>query len=156
MIYIRAISFPMCIFANMEKFSEQLFNYPQINDVINNIKRGIAYRKGELGYRVLQRDPAKNVLVIAMQEGIEFESIQIDSLLTINVIDGKVRLRNKFRDTLISAGKTFTFSEKGYYLIESLEESVILLETFNSTDTYSNYWDANSLLSHQETYPVPA
>lgn len=155
MIYVRAISLPMCIFANMEKLSEHLYNYPQINEAINNIKRGFAYRNGELGYRVLQRDADKNILVIAMHEGTEFESTQIDSLLTINVIEGKIRLKNKMRDATISAGKTLTLSEKGYYFLECMEESIILLETSNNTDSYSNYLHINSPQSNQELYPRP-
>lgn len=139
----------------MEKLSEHLYNYPQINEAINNIKRGFAYRNGELGYRVLQRDTYKNILVIAMHEGTEFESIQIDNLLTINVIDGIIRLRNKLRNTIISAGEIITVSEQAYYLLECIEESIILLETSNSTDTYSNYLHINFHLSNQELYPRP-
>lgn len=152
MIYVRAILLPMCIFANMEKLSEHLHNYPKINEAIINIKRGFAYRNGDLGYRVLQRDADKNILVIAMHSGTEFESTQIDSLLTINVIEGKIRIKNKMRNAKISVGKSLTLSEKGYYLLECMEESIILLETSNNTDSYSNYLHINSRLSNQELY----
>ncbi len=143
MIRVKRISTPICIFANMEKFNELYNNQQKIDEAIKSIHKGFAYRSGELGYRVLTRDDNSNVLVIVLPEGSEFESTQIDRSVILQVLDGRIRFKNKYRDVELSAGHDLTVTEKGYYIIDCQQESTIVLTTsIENVETVAK-WHSN-------------
>ncbi len=128
------------IFANMENYTEPNNNFSEIDSAISNIKQGTAWLSGELGFNVLQQNPDNNVLIIAMHENTEFESYQANNSLIIKVIHGKLRFKINNKVSVIESGKMVILVEKAFYLIESMEESVFLLMTFNSFKNDKNYW----------------
>ncbi len=82
----------------MEKFSETYKNKQKIDEAIKSIRKGFAYSSCELAYRVLSRENNNNVLVIVLPTGSEFESTQIDLLLTFHVLEGSIRFKNRYSD----------------------------------------------------------
>ncbi len=128
------------IFANMENYTEPIHNFSELDSAISNIKKDSAWLNGELGFNVLQQNPDSNVLVIAMHENTEFESYQANNSLIIKVIHGKLRFKINNKVSEIESGKMVILMEKAFYLIESMEESVFLLMTFNSFKNDKNYW----------------
>ncbi|HLO90855.1 MAG TPA: hypothetical protein VK172_06780 [Lentimicrobium sp.] len=124
----------------MENYSEINENFSKIDDAINNIKQGQAWLSGELGFNVVQQNPDNNVLVVAMHKESEFESFQANNALIVKVIHGKIRFRIKDKITEVESGRMVILIEHTFYLIESIEESVFLLMTFNSLKNNKNYW----------------
>lgn len=128
------------IFANMENYTEPLHKFSELDSAISNIKQGSAWLNGELGFNVLQQNSDSNVLIIAMHENTEFESFQANNSLIIKVVLGKLRFKINNKVSVIESGKMVILLEKAFYLIESMEESVFLLMTFNSFKNDKNYW----------------
>lgn len=124
----------------MENYSEINDNLSKIDAAINKIKQGNAWLNGELGFNVVQQNPDNNVLVVAMHKDSEFESFQANNALIIKVIHGKVRFRIKEKVTEVESGRMVILMEHTFYLIESIEESVFLIMTFNSLRNDKNYW----------------
>lgn len=124
----------------MENYSEISDNFSKIDDAITRIKQGQAWMNGELGFNVVQQNPENNVLVVAMHKDNEFESFQANNALIVKVIHGKIRFRIKGKVSEVESGKMVILMEHSFYLIESLEESVFLLMTFNSMKNDKNAW----------------
>lgn len=128
------------IFANMEKYSDTTDTLTEIDHAINCIKQGHDWLQGELGFTILQKNPDSNVIVIAMHENTEFESFQANNSLILKVIQGKIKFKVNCKDSIIEAGKMVILMENVFYLIESLEESIFLLITFQSLVNPKNNW----------------
>lgn len=128
------------IFANMEKYSETIDALENIDVVISGIKQSHNWLQGELGFSILQQNPESNVIIIAMHENTEFESFQANNSLILKVIHGSINFKVNSKVTTITAGKMVILMENVFYLIESLEESIFLLITFQSLVNHKNNW----------------
>lgn len=124
----------------MENYTEINQNFSNIDEVISLIKHDTSWLSGELGFNVVHHDSDRNVMVVAMHTDSEFESFQANSALIIKVIGGNIRLRIKGNTSVIPAGKSVILREHSFYLIESLDEAVFLLTTYNSPRSEKINW----------------
>lgn len=82
-----------------------------------------------LNYKVIYISPERNVLAITMGENVEFESFQVDKEVIIEVIRGRILLKVNNLRYEMTDNSCYNLSSKGYYLIEAIENTSLLLTT---------------------------
>jgi hypothetical protein len=100
------------------------FNLPAI---INILKCGNSWAKGELCSTILLNSPEKQIVLTALHEGTEIASFQSGNSITIQVIEGKIFFHTHSKNEFITIGETRTITEKIKYKLISPKEAVILL-----------------------------
>jgi hypothetical protein len=98
-------------------------------EVFSTLQKEISFCTDSLKYRIVHLDANKNIIAIAMQKNVEFESFQADKEISIKIIKGKILLKYNGNRKVIDSGHTYVLSSQDYYLIEAIEETCLLLTT---------------------------
>ena len=99
--------------------------------LIDNLKQAKSWKRGELNAIILLKTPVKKIVLTILHPGTEVRSFQADDSVTIQVIEGRLRLHFGSKYINLNKGELMTLREKAKYTIDSLEESALLL-TLNS------------------------
>ena len=95
--------------------------------LIENMKTDKDWKAGEITSMVLLKSPAKKVVLALFHEGTEMSSFQINDSATFKVIEGKLDLKIGKESFILSKGEVLTLTEKTEYLIDSINETALLL-----------------------------
>ena len=102
-----------------------------LSALIENLKHAKSWKRGELNAIILLKTPVKKIVLTILHPGTEVRSFQADESVTIQVIEGRLRLHFGSEYINLNKGELMTLREKARYTIDSLEESALLL-TLNS------------------------
>jgi hypothetical protein len=110
-----------------KRSSDSLKSTFNLAAIINILKYGNSWIKGELSSTILLNSPEKQIVLTALHEGTEIASFQSGNSLTIQVIEGKIFFHTLSKNEFLTIGETKTITEKIKYKLISKEETVILL-----------------------------
>ncbi len=96
-------------------------------DLINNMKGSLVTSGKKLKSVILINRSDKKFLITAMMDKIEISSFQSDDSITIQLLEGKLRLHTRKESVTLDKGHFITINEKVKYQLTSLEETVFLL-----------------------------
>ena len=99
--------------------------------LIENLKHAKSWQRGELNAIILLKTPVKKIVLTILHPGTEVRSFQADDSLTLQLVEGRLRLHIGNESITLNKGELLTLREKARYTIDSLEESALLL-TLNS------------------------
>lgn len=116
------------IFAIMDNTLQASYTQ-SYSEVFSSLNLESSSKDDCLVYKAIYVSPWKNIIAILMRKNVEFESFQVDKQVIIEVITGNILLKQNNCQHIIEPGYNFILSSKGYYLIESTEETALLLTT---------------------------
>ena len=99
----------------------------KLQRLVDGLKLNLLESRNNLNSIILSRRQDKNIVLVALNEAVEVESVQADDSVTIQLIEGKVRFQAKKRLVVLTKGQLLKVSEKIPYSLTAMEESVILL-----------------------------
>jgi hypothetical protein len=102
-----------------------------LKGLILNMKHDKKWKSGEMSMMILQRDPAKKIVLTILHEGTEICSSQVNDSITFQVIGGKLMLNFLKESYILNSGDVMELNEKTRYSIDSIEETSFLM-TLNS------------------------
>ena len=112
-------------------YDNRLIDLSSVNinlfDLINNMKGSLVTSGKKLKSVILINRSDKKFLITAMMDKIEISSFQSDDSITIQLLEGKLRLHTRKESVTLDKGHFITINEKVKYQLTSLEETVFLL-----------------------------
>jgi quercetin dioxygenase-like cupin family protein len=102
-------------------------NSSDLSVLIANLKNEQKWGNGELKSAILLRSPAKKIVLTVLHKGTEISSFQSDDSVTIQVIEGKLKLKYRNKDFNLSKGEILIMNERVKYVIDSVEDSAFLM-----------------------------
>ncbi len=104
-------------------------------DLINNMKSSLVASSKKLKSIILVNRSDNKTLITALLNKTEISSFQSDDSITIQLLEGKLRLHTRKESVILDKGNFITITEKVKYQLTSLEETVFLLTIANQTKT---------------------
>ena len=95
--------------------------------LINNIKQERTWEEGEMKAVILQKSPARKILLTVLHKGTQIISYQADDSITFQVIEGKLDLHFRNESFILKKGEILIINEKLKYKIDSVEDSAFLM-----------------------------
>ena len=99
----------------------------KLTRLVDNLKINLLESGNNLHSIVLLNRKEKKIVLMAMNEAVELESIQADGSVTIQLIEGKARFQAGKQLVVLAEGQLLKVSEKTTYSITAMEEAVIML-----------------------------
>jgi hypothetical protein len=99
----------------------------KLTRLVDNLKINLLESGNNLHSIVLLNRKEKKIVLMAMNEAVELESIQADGSVTIQLIEGKARFQARKQLVVLAEGQLLKVSEKTTYSITAMEEAVIML-----------------------------
>lgn len=99
----------------------------KLHRLVDGLKLNLLESRNNLNSIILSRRQDKKIVLVALNEAVEVESVQADDSVTIQLIEGKVRFQAKKRLVVLTKGQLLKVSEKIAYSLTAMEESVIML-----------------------------
>lgn len=96
-------------------------------DLINNMKGSLVTSSKKLKSVILINRSDKKILITALLDKTEISSFQSDESVTIQLLEGKLRLHTREESVILNKDHFITITEKVKYQLTSLEETVFLL-----------------------------
>ena len=101
--------------------------------LIKKMKKKDSEAKGELNAMILLKRPDRQIVLARIHEGTEIKSFQSNDSITFQIIEGKLKFRNKKNSVILDKGQLLTLHENINYKLTTKEETVLLLTIANST-----------------------
>jgi quercetin dioxygenase-like cupin family protein len=108
-------------------YEKRSLNSSDLAVLIASLKNEQTWVEGELKSAVLLRSPAKKIVLTVLHKGTEISSFQSDDSVTIQVIEGKLKLGYGSKSSNLRKGEVLIINEKVHYKIDSLEDSALLM-----------------------------
>jgi phage terminase large subunit len=106
-------------------------NYSFLNfdlrELIGILKNDQKWKKGEMNMMILRKNPVKRIILAVLHEKTQIKSVQINDSITIQVIEGHLKLHFKKESVDLLNGETITLDEKTKYKINSIDETAFIL-----------------------------
>jgi len=99
----------------------------RLSRLVDNLKFNLLESENNLNSMVLLNRQDKKIVLMAMNEDVEVESVQADDSVTIQLIEGKARFQAKKQLVDLMEGQLLKVSKKIPYSLTSMEEAVIML-----------------------------
>lgn len=99
----------------------------KLHRLVDGLKLNLLESGDNLKSIILSRRQDRQIVLVALNEAVEVESVQADDSVTIQLIEGKVRFQAKKRLVVLRKGQLLKVSEKIPYSLTAMEESVIML-----------------------------
>ncbi len=99
----------------------------KLHRLVDGLKLNLQESGNNLNSIVLSRRLDKKIVLVALNEAVEVESVQADDSVTIQLIEGQVRFQAKKQLVVLRKGQLLKVSEKIPYSLTAMEESVIML-----------------------------
>jgi len=106
-----------------------LYDLPEL---IKNMKNTSGWKNGELAATVLLNSPDKQIVLTLLHDDTEVNSFQSGDSLTLQMIEGKIKLITPAKTVILNYDQLLTLNDKTKFRLTSLEESVLLF-TFSRT-----------------------
>jgi quercetin dioxygenase-like cupin family protein len=103
-----------------------------IPSLVEKMKHKPSWAIGGLNAMILLKNPAKQIVLTALDKGTEIESFQSADSVTFQIIEGLLKFHTKNGSVLLSKGQILTLHEKIKYNLTTREETVFLLTITNS------------------------
>lgn len=117
--------------SNTLVYNDRLINQSlatvKLSRLVDNLKRNLLESEQNLNSIILLNHQYKKVVLIALNVAVEVKSVQEDDSVTIQLIEGKVRLQLKKQLVVLKVGQVLKISEKTPYSLTALEAAVIML-----------------------------
>ncbi len=94
--------------------------------LVEGLKRNLLNSRNNLNSIVLAHRHDKKTVLMALNEAVELESVQVDDSVTIHLIEGEVQFKAKKQLIALMKGQLIKVSEKTPYSLTAMEKSVIL------------------------------
>jgi hypothetical protein len=104
--------------------SSQNFDLDSLISIMKNDRK---WKAGEMNMMVLQKDPAKKIVLAILHENMEIQTSQVNDSITFQLIGGKIRLHFLNESYILHNGDILTLNEKARLNIDSIEESTLLM-----------------------------
>jgi hypothetical protein len=95
--------------------------------LIRMLKFGNSWERGELCSTVLFKSPGKKIVLAAIPEGTEITSNKCNDPITLQVIEGSLKLKTLEVNRSLIKGHLHTLAENTKFLLASTQESVLLI-----------------------------
>ncbi len=116
---------------NILFFDNRLIDLLSVNinlfDLINNMKSSLVNSSKKLKSVILVNRSDKKIVITASLDKTEISSFQSDDSVTIQLLEGKLRLHTGKESVILDKGHFITITEKVKYQLTPLEETVFLL-----------------------------
>ena len=96
-------------------------------DLINNMKSSLVSSGKNLKSVILVNKSDIKILITALLDKTEITSFQSDDSITIQLLEGKLRLNTPKESVIVDKDHFITITEKVKYQLTPLEETVFLL-----------------------------
>jgi quercetin dioxygenase-like cupin family protein len=100
------------------------FDLPEL---IKNLKHEPSWENGDLESKILLKGPDKKILLTVLHKGTEISSFLDNESLTLQVIEGKLKVHLRNGSIALSMGESLIINENIKYSIDSLEETAFLM-----------------------------
>ena len=123
-----------------------LKDYSSVNTTMSNfdlsfyldkIKLKQRWIQGEPNSMILLKHPNKQIVLIAMHEGMEMESFQLNDSVTLQIIEGKLKFQTRKETITLEKDQILTFRDTIKYSMTTDIETVFLLTISNRMLQYS-------------------
>ena len=94
---------------------------------INQVKTEIAWQKNDRNSITVFKTDKIRMVLVAMHKGAEMHTTRPDNILTLQVIDGMMRLSTNQKTIEASKEQILTLHEHIAYSLQAVEESIFLL-----------------------------
>ena len=95
--------------------------------LIGIMKREPKWEKGELNTMILLKSPLKKILLTILHEGTDVLSYQSGKSLTIQIIEGQLKLQINNESVILNSNEVFTLTENVNYSFEATDDTAFLL-----------------------------
>jgi hypothetical protein len=109
----------------------------KLSRLVDNLKRNLQESENNLNSIVLLNRQDKKIVLMALNEAVEVESVQADHSVTIQLIEGKALVQLKKQLVVMKRGQLLKVSEKIPYRLTAIEEAVIMLTIASRQDEKS-------------------
>ena len=110
--------------------------FVDIPSYIRQIKDEKAWEKNDRNGITVFKSDSVTIVVTALQKGAIMKDSQTDEFLTVQVLDGNIRLTTPEGDIDAVKFQQVTFHPQVKHSIEALSESIILLTTFRDRENF--------------------
>lgn len=101
--------------------------------LIEKMKLGKNWKKGDLDALVLLNSPARQILLTILHEGTEINSFQANDSVNIKILEGEIYFKTPRESVSLYRGQELTIHEKFKYNLTTRAETVLLLTLLNGT-----------------------
>ena len=105
------------------------FNLPSL---IDSMKQSYTWANGELNSIILLKSREKQIILTAIHEGTEILSFQSSDLVTIQIVEGRLKIHHRKDSFTLNKGQLMTLDENVKNDLTSDEETVFLLTISNT------------------------
>lgn len=95
--------------------------------LIEKMKQSQSWVNGELNSVILLKQHDKQIMLTALHRGTEISSFQSDASMTLQIIEGRLKLRTHKKSLLLDKGELHTLCDNINYTLVSKVETVFLL-----------------------------
>jgi len=95
--------------------------------LVRMLKFSNSWERGELCSTVLFKNQGKKIVLAAMPEGTEITSNKCNDPITLQVIEGSLKLQTREANRSLIKGHLHTLAENTKFLLASTQESVLLI-----------------------------
>ena len=105
------------------------YSFPNfdLRELIGILKNDLKWKKGEMNMMILRKNQVKKIVLAVLHEKTQIKSVQINDSITIQVIEGHLKLHFKKESVDLINGETITIDEKTKYKINSIDETSFLI-----------------------------
>lgn len=107
-------------------------HYQNILELADNLKHEKRWEEGEINSMILKKNETRKEILLVMHSDTKIESFQRDQSVTINVIEGEIKLKTSNQSIHLYSGQFFTLIEKSKYNFTSIAESTLLITINNN------------------------
>jgi len=101
--------------------------------LIDEMKHSRTWAEGELNAMILLKEPDKQIVLTAFQEGIKIKSFQSNDSVTFQTVEGKLNLHTRKESVTLGKGEFLALHENIKYSLTTNEKTVFLLTIAGST-----------------------
>ncbi len=100
--------------------------------LVEKMKQKPAWVKKELNAMILLKSTEKEIVLATLHEGTEINSFQSNDSITLQIIEGKLKFRNRKESVTLDKGQLLVVQENMNFSLTTGEETVFLLTIANS------------------------
>jgi NADH-quinone oxidoreductase subunit F len=98
-----------------------------LKSTLGEIKAQEAWKKGERSAKTLIKDHRQRITVVALHNGAKVPSHQANGAISVQMIEGKMKITTPLRSVILEKGQVLTLQSKIQHSMEALKESAFLL-----------------------------
>ena len=100
--------------------------------LVEKMKQKPAWVKGELNAMILLKSTNKEIVLATLHEGTEINSFHSNDSITLQILEGKLKFRNRKESVTLDKGQLLVVQENINFSLTTGEETVFLLTIASS------------------------